>query len=136
VCWLLSGCYRCNSLYGNNHSFIHLCLCNLFLFFPFFFLLHTPFFTFLILNTVGRTPYTREQPVTRSLPIHRTTQTQNKHRQSCPEWDSNPRLPSIHRVATVIGSNDIYYKQTDKQTPWSESASELHRPRNHRLSAK
>jgi hypothetical protein len=29
--------------------------------------------------TAGRTPWTGDQPVARSLPTHRTTQTQNKH---------------------------------------------------------
>jgi hypothetical protein len=52
------------------------------------------FFSFLILYTVGRTPSTGDQPVSRSLPTHTTTQTQNKgtqYRHSCLEWDSNPR---------------------------------------------
>jgi hypothetical protein len=40
-----------------------------------------PFFSFLILYTVGRTPWTGDQPVVRPLPIHRTSQTQNKHTQ-------------------------------------------------------
>jgi hypothetical protein len=35
-------------------------------------------FTFLILNTVGRTTWTGDQPVIRPLPTHRTTQTQDK----------------------------------------------------------
>jgi hypothetical protein len=39
------------------------------------------FFSFLILYTVGRTPWTGDQPVTRSLPTHRT-QTQNKRTQT------------------------------------------------------
>jgi hypothetical protein len=56
-----------------------------------------PLFSFLILYTVGRTPWTGDQPVVRLLPTHRTTQTQNKgtqnkaHRYSCREWDSNLR---------------------------------------------
>jgi hypothetical protein len=37
------------------------------------------FFSFLILYTVGRTPWTGDQTVARPLPIPRTTQTQNKH---------------------------------------------------------
>jgi hypothetical protein len=51
------------------------------------------FFSFLILYTVGRTPWTRDQPVARPLPTHRTTQTQNKrtHRHPCLECVSNPR---------------------------------------------
>jgi hypothetical protein len=35
------------------------------------------FFSFLIICTVGRTPWTGDQPVARPLPTHRTTQTQN-----------------------------------------------------------
>jgi hypothetical protein len=40
------------------------------------------FFSFLILYTIGRTPRMRDEPVARSLPRHRTTQTQNKHTQT------------------------------------------------------
>jgi hypothetical protein len=40
------------------------------------------FFSFLIVYTVGRTPWTRDRPVARPLPTHRTTQTQNKHTQT------------------------------------------------------
>jgi hypothetical protein len=36
---------------------------------------------FLILYTVGRTPWTGDQPLARPLPTHRRTQTQNKHTQ-------------------------------------------------------
>jgi hypothetical protein len=39
------------------------------------------FFSFLILCTVGRTPWTGDQPVAKHLPIRRTTQTQNKRTQ-------------------------------------------------------
>jgi hypothetical protein len=51
------------------------------------------FFSFLIVYTVGGTPWTGDQPVARLLPTHRTTQTQNKRtdRHPCFEWDSNPR---------------------------------------------
>jgi hypothetical protein len=45
------------------------------------------FFSFLILYTVGKTPWTGNQPVARPLPIHRT----NAHRHPCLQWDSNPR---------------------------------------------
>jgi hypothetical protein len=37
-----------------------------------------PLFQFLNLYTVGRTPWTGDQPVARPLPTHRSTQTQNK----------------------------------------------------------
>jgi hypothetical protein len=36
------------------------------------------FFSFLILYIVGSTPWTGDQSVARTLPTHRTTQTQNK----------------------------------------------------------
>jgi hypothetical protein len=35
-------------------------------------------FNFLVLYTVGRNPWTGHQPITRPLPIHKATQTQNK----------------------------------------------------------
>jgi hypothetical protein len=41
---------------------------------------------------VGRTPWTRDQPIVRLLPTHTHTHTQriNVHSQPCLEWDSNP----------------------------------------------
>jgi hypothetical protein len=47
------------------------------------------FFSFLIIYTVGRTPWTGDQPVARPLSTHRTTQNKSKH--PCLEWNSNPR---------------------------------------------
>jgi hypothetical protein len=52
------------------------------------------FLSFLILYTVGRTPWTGNQPIARPLPTRRTAQTQNKrtqYRHPYLEWDSNPR---------------------------------------------
>jgi hypothetical protein len=70
-------------------------------------------FQFLNLYTVGRTPWTRDQPVARPLPTHRTTQTQNKRTQtSMPEVGLEPTIPVFQRpkrvhaldcAATVIG---------------------------------
>jgi hypothetical protein len=49
-------------------------------------------FRFLILYTVGRTPWTGDQPVTMPLPTHRKTSRRiNAHKHPCLEWDSNPR---------------------------------------------
>jgi hypothetical protein len=48
------------------------------------------FFSFLILYTVGRSPWTGDQPVARPLPTHRI----NAHRHPYLEWDSNPRSKS------------------------------------------
>jgi hypothetical protein len=47
------------------------------------------FVTFLILYKVGRTPWTGDQPVARSLPTHRMAQTRNKRTQQRLEWDSS-----------------------------------------------
>jgi hypothetical protein len=71
------------------------------------------FFSFLILYTVGRTPLTGNQPVARPLPTHRTTQPQNKCRQTCmPRVGFEPttsvferakRVYALDSAATVIG---------------------------------
>jgi hypothetical protein len=54
------------------------------------------FFSCLILYTVGRTPWTGDQPVTRPLPTHRTIQTQNKSTQtSMPRLGFEPTIPAF-----------------------------------------
>jgi hypothetical protein len=87
-------------------------------------------FSFLILYTVGRTPWTGDQPVARPLPTYRATQTQNKHthRQPCLEWDSNPRsqrsterrLHASEGATTVIGLSQNQ-KQEKKGFPFCRS---------------
>jgi hypothetical protein len=58
-----------------------------------------PLFTFLILYTVGRTPWTGDQTVARPLLIHRTTQTQNKRKQtSMPRVGFEPKIPLFERA--------------------------------------
>jgi hypothetical protein len=50
------------------------------------------FFSFLIIYTVGRTPWPGDKPVARPLPTHRTTQNKRtQYRHPCLEWVSNPR---------------------------------------------
>jgi hypothetical protein len=51
------------------------------------------FSSVIIFYTDDRTIWMSDKPVARPLPIHRTTQTQNKciHRHPCLEWDSNSR---------------------------------------------
>jgi hypothetical protein len=73
------------------------------------------FSRFLILYTVGRTPWTGDQPVARQLPTHRTVQTQNKRtKTSMPRLGLEPTTPvferaktvhALDRAATVIGFN-------------------------------
>jgi hypothetical protein len=99
-------CYR-----GYIHSFIFLLLpslgaqgiCEMFFF----------HFSFLILQTVGRTSWTGDHPVARQLPTQRTIQTQNKCRQTSMPWVGfQPTSPVfqwaktdhvLDRTATVNG---------------------------------
>jgi hypothetical protein len=60
------------------------------------------FFTFLILYTFRRTPWTGDQPVARPLPTCRTTQTQNKRtRTSIPQVGVEPTITAFERAKTV-----------------------------------
>jgi hypothetical protein len=60
------------------------------------------FFSFLILYTVGRTPWTGDQPIARPLPTHTTTQTRNKRRQTSSPWVRfEPTIPAFQRAKTV-----------------------------------
>jgi hypothetical protein len=60
------------------------------------------FFNFLILYTVGRTPWTGDQPIARPLPTYRTTQTQNKRKQTFMPWVGlEPTIPAFGRTKTV-----------------------------------
>jgi hypothetical protein len=63
------------------------------------------FFSFSFLYTVGRTPWTGDQPVASPLPTHRTTQTQNKRTQtSMPRVGFVPTIPMFERAKTVHAS--------------------------------
>jgi hypothetical protein len=60
------------------------------------------FFRFLILYTVGRTPWTGDQPVARPLPTHRTTQTRNIRTQtSIRRVRFEPTIPVFERAKMV-----------------------------------
>jgi hypothetical protein len=69
------------------------------------------FFSFLILQTAGRTLRTGDQPM--SLPTQRTAQTQNKRTQTSISWvgfettvsafERQKRVHSLYRAATLIG---------------------------------
>jgi hypothetical protein len=71
------------------------------------------YFSFLILYAVGRTPWTGDQPVARPLPIHRTTQAQNKCTRTCmtrvgfepttPVFKREKTVHALDCAATVIG---------------------------------
>jgi hypothetical protein len=72
-----------------------------------------PLFQFLNLNTIGRTPWTGDQPLARPLPTNRTTQTENKRTQTSmplvgfevaiPLLERAKKIHALDRVATVIG---------------------------------
>jgi hypothetical protein len=77
------------------------------------------FFSFLFLNKVDRTPRTRDQPVERPLPTHRTTQTENKRTQTSmprvefetmiPEFELAKTAHALDRAATVISFNNVIW---------------------------
>jgi hypothetical protein len=72
-----------------------------------------------LFHTDGRTPWKSDQPFARSLPTHRTTQTQNKRTQTyMPRVGFEPitsvfgRAKIVHvldRAATVIGTEVTHY---------------------------
>jgi hypothetical protein len=56
----------------------------------------------LILYTVGKTPWMGNQPVARSIPTYRTTQTPNKCTQtSMPRVELEPKTPAFEQEKTV-----------------------------------
>jgi hypothetical protein len=60
------------------------------------------YFSSLFFYTVGRTHWTGDQPVARSLPTHRTAQTQNERTQtSMPQVRFEPTTPVFERTKTV-----------------------------------
>jgi hypothetical protein len=67
------------------------------------------FFSFLIIYTGSRTPWTGDQPVARPLSTHRTTQTQNTYTQTFMlQVGFEPTIPVFERAkivhATVTGT--------------------------------
>jgi hypothetical protein len=73
-----------------------------------------PLLGLLILYTVDRTHWTGDEPVARPLPLHRTTQTQNKRTQTSmyrvrfepriQVFERAKTLDTLDRAATVIGT--------------------------------
>jgi hypothetical protein len=70
-------------------------------------------FSFFIFYTVGRTPWTGDQPVARPLPTHRAAQTQNKSTQTSmqvgfesttPVFEQSKIDHALDRAATAIGN--------------------------------
>jgi hypothetical protein len=60
------------------------------------------FSSFLIFYTVGRTPWTGDQPVARSLLAHRIAQTRNKRTQtSMPQVGFELTIPVFERTKVV-----------------------------------
>jgi hypothetical protein len=84
------------------------------------------FSSFLILYTLGRSPWAGDQSVARPLPTHRTTQTHNKLTQTSMLWVGfEPTMPAFERaktvyaldsVATVIGTS--YIKRQSCPCAW------------------
>jgi hypothetical protein len=64
------------------------------------------FFSFFILYTVSRTPWTGDQPVARPLPVYKTTQNPNKYTQT-----SIPRVgfePTTLLALLIVQLNNLY----------------------------
>jgi hypothetical protein len=82
-----------------------------------------PFFQLLKLYTVGRTPWTGNQPVARPLPAH-----WRAHRRLCLKWDSNPRsqclsgrsqftaIGRLKQYIPKIRTNNSPYEPYDRPT--------------------
>jgi hypothetical protein len=65
-----------------------------------------PLFSFLIVYTFGRIPWTGDQLVARPLLIHRTTLTENKRTQTfMPRVGFEPTIPAFERAKTVDASD-------------------------------
>jgi hypothetical protein len=65
-----------------------------------------PLFKFLDFYTVGRTPWTGDQPVVRPLPKHGAAQTQYKRTQtSMPQVGFESTIPVLERAKTVHASD-------------------------------
>jgi hypothetical protein len=95
------------------------------------------FFSLLILYSVGRTHWTGDQPISRPLPTHRTTQTQNNRTQTSMsrvgfestnpafEYSSShrrrgrcdnrlcPRRMLIHTLLILISTSKLWNRQSD-----------------------
>jgi hypothetical protein len=64
------------------------------------------FFSFLLLYTVGRIPWTGDRPVARPLHTHRRIQTQSKCTETAMPWVSfEPTIPAFERAKTVHASD-------------------------------
>jgi hypothetical protein len=71
------------------------------------------FFSFLLYYTVNRTPWTGDRALAKPRPTHRTTQTQNKRKQTSitrvglepmtPVFERAKTVHALARVATVSG---------------------------------
>jgi hypothetical protein len=88
------------------------------------------FFSFWILHTIGRIPWTGDQPIARPLPTHKT-QLQNKRTQTyIPRVGFEPTIPMFERAksvhdldeaATLMGTNFAWiifrYDSRDYEAP-------------------
>jgi hypothetical protein len=93
------------------------------------------FFSFLILYTVGRTPWTGDQPVASPSPTHRTTQTQNKRSQTSMPLvgflltlrEEDPWANSHSLFATLSSSCNTFHYSVLPYIPRGSSSHAVHR---------
>jgi hypothetical protein len=78
------------------------------------------FFSFLMLYSVGGTPWAGDQPVARLLPTHRTAQEQNKRTQtSMPRAGFEPTIPVFElakRVHAIDRATAVFGKHRENYT--------------------
>jgi hypothetical protein len=91
------ACPKYSYFFGQQHHLVHLSI-YLWLYSPLLDL--GRFFSFIILYTVGRTPWTWDQPVARPLSTHTITEAQNIQT-SMPWLGSEHTIPAFKRAKTV-----------------------------------
>jgi hypothetical protein len=87
-------------------------------------------FSFSLVCTVSRTPWTGDQSVTRPLTTHTRTQTQNKRTQTSisrvrfertiPVIERAKTVHALHRASTVVDMQ-VYYQQQILKLRWSQN---------------
>jgi hypothetical protein len=84
-----------------------------------------PLFQFLHQYTVGRTPWAGDQPVSRPILTHRTTQTENKRTQtSMPRVGFEPMTTVFQRAKTVHALDRLVTQnKTFSRSLWGRSVS-------------
>jgi hypothetical protein len=79
-----------------------------------------PLFQFRDPYTVGRTPWTGYQPVSRPLPTQDNTNRINARKHPCLKWDSNLPIPVFERAKTVHALGRVLRGSVEHVCPHGE----------------